>query len=856
MKRWIPIIISMTISMVFALTHATIELSSSGEDGWFSQTGPLRTLDRSMLNFKFRSHDQGTLPAPQVVIAGVDESSLDEFGRWPWDRNVIADLINQLTRGGAKVIAFDMAFTDEDRNPQYQEIKRIQELFEASSLLPASTDMQSIDAGLAQLLKNQQSLQQSIAAIKADIANIPGSARTQLKQTLQALVEIEETTKSALAGSVKGLADVQKHSGEFYDVLSDEITAISPDLALAKAIANSPQTILGYICYFDRRHIAGVDKAGIPIQLARLKPSALSRVFETMEIQVGDSFASLFEPAQDFDMGQLLRDKEMLAVQAPLKILADATKNFGYFNANPDPDGPIRRLPLFFKYNNELYPALALKAASLYFDYPIQPIAGDDIQAGELSGADFGGERAVPTTSSAMQLINFYKDPENYFPLLSVKDIINGRLDPSAFKDKVVFVGMTARGGFDLRANPFNAASPGVYIHAMATQNMIDSQYLQRWDFMALLEALGYLLLGLIFALVLPRLSPFMGLVATLFTALAIYILDTTLVFPSGHWMLLVFPILQLLSLYLGLTIYGYFTEGKEKRQIKNAFQFYLSKSVVDEVLDDPSKLSLGGEKRVCTVLFSDIRGFTTISERLAPEKLTALLNEYLTPMTNIVFKHEGTLDKYMGDAIMAIFGAPMAHPDHAARACLTALEMMEKLRELHPHWHEQGLPELDIGIGLNTGPMSVGNMGSKVRFDYTVMGDNVNLGSRLEGINKQYGTNIMISEYTYNYAKESIYARELDSVRVKGKREPVKIFELLGSGTPTDAHKTLMDNFHEGLELYRNQEWDNAIKLFNHVRTLKADDFTSGVYISRCEAMQAQPPAPDWDGVFTMTTK
>ena len=209
-----------------------------------------------------------------------------------------------------------------------------------------------------------------------------------------------------------------------------------------------------------------------------------------------------------------------------------------------------------------------------------------------------------------------------------------------------------------------------------------------------------------------------------------------------------------------------------------------------------------------------------------------------------------------MGDAIMAIFGAPMAHPDHATRSCLTALEMINKLAELHPQWHEQGLPELDIGIGINTGPMSVGNMGSKVRFDYTVMGDNVNLGSRLEGINKQYGTNIIVSEYTYNYAKDTIYARELDAVRVKGKREPVKIYELLGSGTPTESHKQLMDNFHEALGFYREQKWDDAIKLFNHVRTLKPEDFTSGVYINRCEAMRHQPPGPDWDGVFTMTTK
>jgi len=844
----------MAISLVFALTHVTID-SGMFQEGWFSQTGPLRTLDRSMLNFKFQTHTPESLPAPQVVIAGIDESSLDEFGLWPWDRNVMADLINQLTRGGAKVIAFDMAFTDEDRNSQYQELKRIQELYEASDLLPVSNDMKSLEAGLAQLTDNQQLLQKSIEAITVEIPKVPGSIRAQLKRTLEALKNIERTTATALRGSSQSLADVKKHSSEFYNVLGNEITVVSPDVALAKAIANSPQTILGYICYFEQRHVAGINEDSIPLELARLKPSAIDTVFESIEIQIGENVVTSSKPAEDFDMDQLMSRSEILATQSPLAILAKSTKNFGYFNATPDPDGPLRQLRLFYKYQNELYPALALKAASVFFDYEIQPLKGY-LVPNTLSGAEFGGELPAPTNDQGMLLINYYKDPETYFPHFSIKDIINGRLDPSSFKDKVVFVGMTAVGGYDLRPNPFNPASPGVYIHAMATQNMIDSRYLVRWTGISLLEALGYLILGMIFALILPRLSPFMGLVATLFTALALYIFDTALVFPSGHWMLLVFPTIQLLFLYLGITIYGYFTEGKEKRQIKNAFQFYLSKSVVDEVLDDPSKLALGGEKRVCTVLFSDIRGFTTISERLAPEKLTALLNEYLTPMTNIVFKHEGTLDKYMGDAIMAIFGAPVAHPDHAARSCLTALEMMVMLGELHPKWREQGLPELDIGIGVNTGPMSVGNMGSKVRFDYTVMGDNVNLGSRLEGINKQYGTNVIISEYTYNYAKEAIYARELDSVRVKGKREPVKIYELLGSGTPTDNHQQVMDHFHEALTLYRNQKWEDAIKLFTHVRSIKKDDFTSGVYISRCDSMRKQPPGTEWDGVFTMTTK
>ena len=416
---------------------------------------------------------------------------------------------------------------------------------------------------------------------------------------------------------------------------------------------------------------------------------------------------------------------------------------------------------------------------------------------------------------------------------------------------------MTALGLYDLRPTPFSPTTPGVYIHAMAVQNMVDGRYLERFYGIALYESLVYLLLALVLGLLLPQIPAWSGILATLGVSGGFYLFDSMVVFPSGTWMLIIFPILEAFTIFLAISVYGYLTEGREKRKIRQAFQFYLTKSVVDEVLQEPKKLKLGGEKRVCTVLFSDIRGFTTISERLEADQLVALLNEYLTPMTNLVFKYDGTLDKYMGDAIMAIFGAPVAHADHAIRACKTALEMMVELKTLQAGWRERGLPELDVGIGLNTGPMSVGNMGSEIRFDYTVMGDNVNLGSRLEGINKQYGTNIIISEYTYEAAKGTIFARELDSVRVKGKREPVRIYELLGSGEPNETQALLIDRFSNGIRLYKAQHWNEAKAIFEEVRDdIAPNDYTSRTYIKRCESMAANPPGDDWDGVFTMTSK
>jgi adenylate cyclase len=273
-------------------------------------------------------------------------------------------------------------------------------------------------------------------------------------------------------------------------------------------------------------------------------------------------------------------------------------------------------------------------------------------------------------------------------------------------------------------------------------------------------------------------------------------------------------------------------------------------------MLKDPSKLKLGGDKKDLTVLFSDIRGFTTISEKMTPEELVHLLNEYLTTMTNVVFHYDGLLDKYMGDAIMAVFGAPLDQPDHALRACRTAIGMLDKLKILQKKWLEEGKPVLNIGIGINSGDMVVGNMGSDMRFDYTVMGDSVNLGSRLEEINKDYGSNIVISEYTYEAVKDVLFCRELDAVRVKGKKQLVRIYELLGEIKDAEKWKQPVSLFEEGLLKYKQGLWDEAIECFYKVLEIKPVDAPTHLYIARCEELKKNPPEGVWDGVFTMTRK
>jgi adenylate cyclase len=309
---------------------------------------------------------------------------------------------------------------------------------------------------------------------------------------------------------------------------------------------------------------------------------------------------------------------------------------------------------------------------------------------------------------------------------------------------------------------------------------------------------------------------------------------------------------------FVGHNLYHYILTQHERRMIQGAFSHYVPAKVVSEILENPDKLQLGGEERVVSVMFSDVAGFTSISERLTPAELVNLLNEYLTEMTEIVLAHDGIIDKYEGDAIMAEFGVPVHFDNHAFMACSAALQMQKKLAYLRQKWQKEGKPLLKARIGINTGEVIVGNMGSKNVFDYTVMGDHVNLGSRLEGANKFYGTYIMISEFTYDEIKDDFYTRELDLIRVKGKEQPIKVFELIASKRERINEKFLemLNLYAQGLEYYKSQQWDDAINCFESCLKLVPEDTPSTEYRSRCIEYKFNSPGPDWDGVTVMTEK
>ncbi|HOQ41427.1 MAG TPA: adenylate/guanylate cyclase domain-containing protein [Smithellaceae bacterium] len=621
------------------------------------------------------------------------------------------------------------------------------------------------------------------------------------------------------------------------NLLQRQRASAGEDGILAASIQKAGNITLGYFFHFSQqeneKELAHITQYRMEDHAARIVNSRYSAV------------NSLSGTSND---GYLPR---AFAPETNISILAAAAQNSGFFNTLPDSDGSNRWAPLVVALGENYYSSLAVSMVCSYLDFPVLSLNLESYGANSIGI----GEKTIPTNESGQLLIN-YLGPPRTFPHYSVADILSGTIPPDTFRDKIVLVGATAVGIYDLRVTPFSSTFPGVEIHATVIDNILHENFLTHSSFIRMIDVGAIILFGLIMGLLVSRLRPISGMASALLIIAVFIAMNFLAFFRFNVWLNLVYPLTTMMMIYLGITIYHYFKEEQEKKKIRSAFQYYLTSSVINEMLKNPGKLKLGGDRRNLTVLFSDIRGFTTISEKMTPEELIMLLNEYLTAMTNQVFYYDGLLDKYMGDAIMAVFGAPLDQPDHARRACLTALAMMRELRRLQNKWEAEGRPVFDIGIGINSGEMVVGNMGSAMRFDYTVMGDMVNLGSRLEGANKEYGTNIIISEFTYNHVKDTICCREIDSVRVKGKTRPVRIFELLGEKKDEPGYQNLIKVFATGLTLYRDGKWDDAIAAFQDACKIKHDDFVSTTYIERCKTLKQHPPAHPWDGVFVMTKK
>ncbi len=545
---------------------------------------------------------------------------------------------------------------------------------------------------------------------------------------------------------------------------------------------------------------------------------------------------------------------------ANLPELQKNAASAGHFSLDPDPDGILRRVPMLAEFGGAYYEPLSLAIVRMLIGSPniVPGYPSDKIWSRNYSGLEWleVGPLRIPVDERVNALIP-YRGKQKSFSYISAIDVMNERVDPAQLQGKILLVGTTAPGLLDLRATPVEEVYPGVEIHANMIAGMRDGNIKQKPPYVVGAEFMSLLLAGLAMALLLPLLNPLKSLLVTVAVLVAV-LFTNLIVFHFGNLVLPLASGLLLIALLFALNMtYGYFVETRGKRQITGLFGQYVPPELVDEMAKNPESFSMEGESREMTVLFSDVRGFTTISEGLDPKQLSQLMNEFLTPLTEIIYKHRGTIDKYMGDCIMAFWGAPLSDPNHARNGILAGLEMHETLKRLLPEFKARGWPEIRIGVGLNTGRMSVGNMGSRIRLAYTVMGDAVNLASRLEGITKEYGAAIIVGEGTKNAVPDFVF-REIDRVRVKGKDEAVAIYEPFGlQGQVEKAKLDEIKLYVQFLRLYRAQDWDQAeLQLFNLQKQAPGSVLYSHTFVERISYLRANPPGKSWDGAFTFKTK
>jgi adenylate cyclase len=459
-------------------------------------------------------------------------------------------------------------------------------------------------------------------------------------------------------------------------------------------------------------------------------------------------------------------------------------------------------------------------------------------------------DRDSPWNETTVNFVGAYQS----FRYCSYTDVLEGRVKPERFRDKIVLIGGTATALFDFRAVPKVHFFPGMEIHANIMDNYLNKNFLKK------ASGLWSILLIVVFGLGMGFLTARTPIVAGVGCAgfLLGYFVFCQILFTYKSLILdYTSPALVLFFSYLAVFFNQFLTEKKEKVWIKNMFSQYMSPQIIETLTANPGQLKLGGEEREMTVYFSDLVGFTTLAESMGPTRLVEWLNEYLSHMSAIIFKHNGVLDKYIGDAIMAFWNAPVEQSGHSVLACLTALDQQKELVRLRKKFQEKKYPVTECRIGIHTGPMVVGNMGSSTRFNYTVMGDAVNLASRLESANKLYKTHMAISESTYQKAKNEVEARPLDLLRVQGKTHSVKVYELLArKGTLAPAHQKALAIYEEALSFYMDKQFDKAKDAFTRVLEIFPKDGPSHLYVERANGYLAVPPPADWDGAYVMTTK
>lgn len=618
--------------------------------------------------------------------------------------------------------------------------------------------------------------------------------------------------------------------------ISKLIQSSDNDSILAKTIKNSKtKVVLGYFFNIEKsKNVIETDE-----ELNLHSENLISSLHHLVK----------YAPGNTGQNGQFLT---AFSPETNIHIISDSVELSGFFNMVSDSDNVVRSMPAIIGYDENLYAPLSLQTVSAYLEKPITILIDEENDVDKISI----GEYSLPADRKGNILINF-KGPTGTFPIFSVTDILNDKIETDNLKNKIIVLGATAQGMFDLRATPFGNNYPGCEVHANIIDSILTKNLLSQPRFFEFWNLLIIFTAGLLLGFTLPVTGAVSGLSIYTLLTFGYCFLCQYLFTRHGLILNMVYPLTIMSVLYISITAYKYLSESKKKKFISNAFSTYLSPSVVNQLIKSPEKLNLGGEDREITAFFSDVQGFTSISEKLTPKELVELLNEFLTEMTNIILKYDGTVDKFEGDAIIAFFGAPNDLKDHAKVTCLACLEMQERLKEMNEFWVLEGKPELLMRIGLCSGTAVVGNMGSRNRMDYTMMGDVVNTAARLEGVNKYYGSYTMISDSTKKLAGDNINTREIDTIYLVGKNEPVTIYELVEPEDKMVKNKKLsLDYYAKGLELYKKKKWNEAIKVFTKANSMYPSDGPSRALMKRCKALIQKPPKDDWNVVFKITSK
>jgi len=744
-KHWPRIAVTL-IPLVFALIHASGVLP----------IGVLQRLDDIIYDARLRATMPLTIDE-RIVIVDIDEKSLAEIGRWPWSRNRLADLVDELfERQKTALLGLDLVFAEEDDSSGLKRLKLL--------------------------------------------------AQNELR---------------GQAGFTEKLTEIQ--------------ASLDYDALFAKSLEKRP-VVMGYYLTSDRDgRVSGVLPA--PVM------GADSLRGRPIKFTSWNGFGSNIEP---------------LAKAAPVA---------GFFNSITEGDGVVRSIPLIAEYKGQYFESLSLAIFRMLAGspkvepgFPQEKFLGRNYQGLEsILLSQEGKTLAIPVDHRVATLVPFRGNGGvngGSFRYVSAADLLAKRIAPGQLKGKIVLLGTTAPGLLDLRVTPVGATYPGVETHANVISGFLDGKVFVKPDYAVGFEVVILILSGLLLAFALPLLSAPKAVAVSAAVVAALVGLNFWLYLSFGLVLPLASALVMAMTAFALNMSYGYFVESRSKRDLANLFGTYVPPELVDEMVKDAASYNMKATTKELTVMFCDMRGFTQMSETMEPTQLQALLNTVFSRLTDQIRANRGTIDKYMGDCVMAFWGAPVDTPDHASLAVKTAFEMANAIRKLNEEHREKGLPEIGVGIGLNTGTMCVGDMGSDIRRSYTVIGDSVNLGSRLEGLSKTYGVDIVVSESTRQLVNDFAW-QELDKVRVKGKDNAVAIFWPVAPSDRMGSENTAeLKTWALALKAYRAQDWDQCDVQLLNLQRLNAKKYLYQLYAERVASMRLLPFDPEWDGATNFQTK